>query len=221
MKILCDFDGTAAADDVGNLLFRKFAGDGCFDIIQLWKDGRISSKECILRECQLAEVTESELASFCDRQKLAPHFEEFLEYCQESDIPVDIVSDGLDFYVNQILSKHGLNEVVDFYTNKLHFLENARITAEFPYFDYGCGSCANCKGYHVKKAKSAGYRVVYIGDGLSDRCGAAAADIVFAKKGRDLEHYCDEQRLPHYKFNDFKDVLQKLKTVSQETSQMS
>jgi len=212
MKILCDFDGTAAANDVGNVLFRKFAGDGCFDIIQLWKDGEISSKECLLRECEIARVTRTELEQFCDIQDMSPFFTEFLAYCQSSGIPIDIVSDGLDFYVNRILTNHGLNAAVDFYANKLQFLKNGGITVEFPYFKYGCGRCANCKGYHVKRAKAAGYKVVYIGDGLSDRCGADAADIVFARTGRDLENYCDEQQLPHHKFNDFSDVLEVLKT---------
>ena len=215
MKILCDFDGTAAANDVGNLLFRKYAGDGCFDIIQLWKDGKISSRECLLRECEITSVTRDELGNFCDQQKLAAFFPEFLAYCERNDIPVEIVSDGLDFYVERILTNHGLNGDVDFYANKLHFLENAGITAEFPYFEYGCGRCANCKGYHVKKAKQAGFKVIYVGDGLSDRCGADAADIVFAKIGRDLERYCDDQKLPHHKFDNFKDVLEIIKNSTQ------
>jgi 2,3-diketo-5-methylthio-1-phosphopentane phosphatase len=211
MKILCDFDGTAAKHDVGNLLFRTFAGDACFDIVQLWKNGEISSKECLQRECAIATVSRAELAKFCDSQELAPYFPEFVAFCDSRHIPIDIVSDGLDFYVERILANHGLNQTVDFYCNKLHFSEQSRIGVSFPFYDLGCGRCANCKGYHVMAAKSDGLEVMYIGDGLSDRCGAQAADIVVAKRGRDLEQYCEAEEIDHHKFDHFGDVLDVLK----------
>ena len=46
--------------------------------------------------------------------------------------------------------------------------------------------------------------VVYVGDGYSDRCGALAADRVFARDG--LADYLDEQGVPYERFDTLLDV---------------
>ncbi len=48
--------------------------------------------------------------------------------------------------------------------------------------------------------------VVYIGDGYSDTCPAAKADLVFAKDV--LYEYCREQGIPAVPFNSFQDILE-------------
>ena len=46
--------------------------------------------------------------------------------------------------------------------------------------------------------------VVYVGDGYSDRCGALAADRVFARRG--LATYLDEQGVAYEPFDDLHTV---------------
>ncbi len=212
-KVICDFDGTTAQNDVGNLLFRTFADERCFDIVKAWKAGKINSRECLQHECAIASVNERQLASFADSQQLDPFFKEFVEYCRSHKIAVGIASDGLDFYIERIARKHGLPAAVEIRANHLVFAGESGIRAEFPYFDSGCGQCGNCKGYHVRQAQADGNRVIYVGDGLSDRCGARAADEVFAKRERDLLKFCHENRLPHHEYDDFGEVLTKIKDL--------
>ena len=50
-----------------------------------------------------------------------------------------------------------------------------------------------------------GDKVVYIGDGISDRCAALASDRVFATRG--LARYLDEIGEPYEPFDTFFDVL--------------
>ena len=50
--------------------------------------------------------------------------------------------------------------------------------------------------------------VVYVGDGISDRCAARAADRVFATRG--LARYFDEHDLPYEPFDDFHDIVRAL-----------
>ncbi|MGH7724962.1 MAG: hypothetical protein ACREOU_05990, partial [Candidatus Eiseniibacteriota bacterium] len=47
-------------------------------------------------------------------------------------------------------------------------------------------------------------RTVFIGDGLSDRCGARAADVVYAKG--DLLAFCRDAGIPARPFANFEDV---------------
>ena len=213
MKIFCDFDGTAAKNDVGNLLFRTFADNRCLEIVLFWKQGKISSRQCLIDLCKITRVTKKELEQFSNSQELDPYFLELVEFGQQKSIEVEILSDGLDFYIERILSKYKLDAIVAFHSNRLQFLNRNEIVPEFPYYDRGCGHCANCKGDHVRQAKEKIKPVVYVGDGLSDRCGAKEADIVFAKHGRDLLKYCQENQIEHYEFGDFKDVLNKIKLI--------
>ena len=207
MKIVCDFDGTAAKNDVGNLLFRTFGDGRCFDIVNLWKEGKLSSRECLILECQTARVSKSQMERFADNQQLDPFFKPLVEFCQLRGIEMAIVSDGLDFYIQRILKNYQLDGQVEVRANHLIFLGRDQIQPEFPYFGDGCGLCGNCKGFHVRAARKQGHQVAYIGDGLSDRCGAKEADIVFAKQHRDLLQFCKENNIPYHEFMNLEDVL--------------
>ncbi len=208
MYIICDFDGTTAVNDVGNLLFRTFADKRCYEIVDRWKAGEINSKECLLAECEISTASKEQLLAFSDTQKLDADFAAFVEYCKKLNIPVSIASDGLDFYINRIVAKHGLINEVPVFANSLKFTGNETFTAEFPFWGHSCGECGNCKGYHVRKAQESGFSpVVYIGDGLSDRCGAKAADIVFAKRDRDLIRYCQKYEIDFHEYENFSDIL--------------
>jgi 2,3-diketo-5-methylthio-1-phosphopentane phosphatase len=207
MKIICDFDGTAAQNDVGNLLFQTFGDGRGIAAVNLWKQGKISARECLIRECESARVSQTELERFVGAQKLDPHFIDLARYCQSQKIELEIVSDGLDFYIERIIKNHHLDLHLKIHANHLIFVGEDQIRPAFPYFEFGCGRCGNCKGYHVRQAKSDGSRVIYIGDGLSDRCGAREADVVFAKRDRDLLNFCRENHIEHFEFQSFSDVM--------------
>jgi len=203
MLVLVDFDGTITRKDVGALLFNTFSGKQSQKIVSLWLKGKISSKVCLERECGLIEITKSELKKFALSQKIDEQFPAFVDLCNEKQIKLVILSDGLDFYIKLILKKYGLEDV-SFYSNLLRF-ENGKLRPDFPYYDRGCGNCGNCKRYHLEKLKGAKQKVVYIGDGFSDRCAVQEADFVFAKN--DLRKFCMKESIKHFPFRGFKDVI--------------
>jgi 2-hydroxy-3-keto-5-methylthiopentenyl-1-phosphate phosphatase len=207
--VLVDFDGTVTQNDVGALLFDTYAPKHHRQIVSLWLDRKISSKECMERLCRLVKISEFDLKKFVISQKIDDKFPDFVDLCKCRSIKLVILSDGLDYYIRLILGKFGLEEL-PFFSNVLKF-ENTRLIPEFPYFDLGCGNCGNCKKNHLISLRSKGQKVIYIGDGLSDRCAVTEADIVFAKK--DLRKFCQKEGIRHYPFKDFGDIsrgLQKL-----------
>jgi 2-hydroxy-3-keto-5-methylthiopentenyl-1-phosphate phosphatase len=113
------------------------------------------------------------------------------------------LSDGLDFYIKLILRKLGL-EKLPFRSNIARF-DNGKLKPEFPHYDRGCGNCGNCKKYHLTNLKGAKQKVVYIGDGLSDKCAVQEADFVFAKN--DLRKFCVKEGIEHFAFSNFGDVI--------------
>ncbi len=203
MLICTDFDGTLAQNDVGDLFFQTF-GDWpvCEAAIQRWLRNEISSREVFELEAATTRVTWKQAEEFCAAQALSPGFYEFAQHCQRHDWPVIVLSDGLDYYIKTILQRHGLDLPV--FSNHLQFVAPDRIQISFPYFAESCGRCANCKRHHVRRFAKPGQRIVYIGDGFSDRCGAQAADVVFAKN--DLAKWCEEEGRSYLAFESFHDV---------------
>lgn len=69
-QIFTDFDGTIALNDLGDSLFEKFAKSTWIEAVQEWKQGKITSKDCIIRECAVTKVTQNQLEIFSDEQKI-------------------------------------------------------------------------------------------------------------------------------------------------------
>jgi nitrite reductase/ring-hydroxylating ferredoxin subunit len=69
----------------------------------------------------------------------------------------------------------------------------------------GCGECGSCKGAVMAQRRNGYDRTVFVGDGLSDRCGARAADVVYAKG--DLAAWCARAGIAARPFATFADVM--------------
>ena len=208
IAVLCDFDGTVAREDVGNLLFQTFADAGeCCQAVNQWKRGLITSRDCLEREAALARASREALDDFITQRKLDPYFKDFVDFARRRKMEIIIVSDGLDYYIERMLMRTGLAHI-DFFANALH-LNDHLLHVRFPYYDMlDCRSCGNCKTYHMEKYKADGYFVVYIGNGLSDRCPSKYADFVFAKG--DLLDYCTKNGVESTEFRNFRDVEREL-----------
>ncbi len=118
-----------------------------------------------------------------------------------------ILSDGLDYYIDYILRKHGIRDV-DYRANHMYF-NNGSIEVEFPYVNKGCGRCGNCKRWHIESHCQDGELIIYVGDGYSDRYAIRSANVVFASN--DLAEYCIKEDLEYIPFEHFYDILNYLK----------
>ena len=217
LRVFSDFDGTIALEDVGSHLFRRFAGEKANEIVQHLLNGTISARECLMQECKAVEsATLSELERFVSQFSLDPAFGEFVDFCRHRSIPVVVLSDGLDFYVERLLRKNGLGDL-PFFSNHLELVEEGAVTKlvpSFPHTDAECLVCGNCKRNHLLALSGDDDIIVYIGDGISDRCPVRYADIVFAK-GR-LIRYCQEQNITYHEFRTFVDVRGRLEVILQQ-----
>jgi 2-hydroxy-3-keto-5-methylthiopentenyl-1-phosphate phosphatase len=77
---------------------------------------------------------------------------------------------------------------------------------EFPELEDRCDGCGNCKGVHVRSVQRRGFEAVLVGDGLSDRCGARAANRVWARD--ELWDWCRSEGIPAQRFESFADVAE-------------
>jgi 2-hydroxy-3-keto-5-methylthiopentenyl-1-phosphate phosphatase len=212
IRLFVDFDGTVTERDVGDGIFTRFMRtdvppeESHDTLIREWKAGFMSSQDCLTHECANVVVTEPDLRAELDTYELTPGFRETVAYCREQNIPVAILSDGMDYYISHVLNRHGLSDI-PFYSNHMRF-ENGGLVCEFPWQEYGCGRCGNCKRHHMIRLHNNGGTVVYAGDGYSDRFAIKSADVVFAR--RDLAEFCCRTGRQFIPFEDFHTVLHHL-----------
>jgi 2-hydroxy-3-keto-5-methylthiopentenyl-1-phosphate phosphatase len=206
LHIFTDFDGTITLDDLGDKLFADFgenreqhqAGllNHAITVPEYWR---------LVCASLRTGTTLDDLRAWAGEQAADCTFAPFVEFCRDNSLPLTVVSDGFDVYIDAVLEREGAGRVIlPRFCNRLEY-ENGTFTPVFPGQDESCSCfCASCKRNSVLQQTPPDALVVYIGDGYSDFCAAEHADIIFAKKA--LAAYCNRQRLPHYPFSTFTDV---------------
>jgi 2-hydroxy-3-keto-5-methylthiopentenyl-1-phosphate phosphatase len=130
-------------------------------------------------------------------------FPTFVEAVRRRGAQVEIVSDGLGFYVASNLAALGLTDL-PVVTNQ-NAVEGGGGGMTFPFGHPTCFVCGTCKRERVRLHQAAGRAVVFVGEGTSDRYAAAHADMVFARDS--LERICRANGWPFLAWHRFDDVL--------------
>lgn len=202
LKTFIDFDGTITTEDTGDAFFLRFGSPECSRIVQEYREGRISARECFRREAaEIRSLPLAEADAFARSRALTPGFAEFVRFCRELGLMIHVVSDGLDFYIERVFASHGI-EGVPFTSNRL---VTDPVGVVFPHSAEDCDRCACCKRNVILGLAGEEDIIAYIGEGYSDRCAAQYADIVFAKD--DLQRYCQKENISYYPYTDFHDIL--------------
>jgi len=205
--ILCDFDGTISKQDVSDTIFTIWLGDKWAQIDQEWHDGRISMVELYEKCWSLVDASEAELKDFVDKVEIDPYFDALIAESHDSNIPVFLVSDGFDYFIERVMGRHN-HFNLKHYSNHLSF-DGDGMVLKFDNQHPDCMQCANCKKFVMDKKREGADFVIYIGNGLSDRCAAEHADLVFAKDS--LLKYCHEKGIPYIAYENFGEIVEYLK----------
>jgi len=206
IAVISDFDGTISRRDIGHHFFGAFIPERArwLELLEQWRLGLISSKECLEQEIARVRADREDLDTFIDGEGLDPYFKDFIDFCDRRKYEVIIASDGLDYYIERLLTRFGLGFLL-FNANHLILDETELRGIEFPHYNtMACTRCGNCKRAHLENLRREGYHTVYIGNGYSDRCPAEHADLVMAK-GELLDH-CRAQKIEYVPFENFRDI---------------
>jgi 2,3-diketo-5-methylthio-1-phosphopentane phosphatase len=205
-SLFIDFDYTITTDDVGNRFYTYFSGGKNEPLVKRWLNREITTHECLTEEARLCRGSRAEFIEYVDKFEIDSGFTELVRLCSKAEIPLYVLSDGLDFYISHILKKYGISDI-DIYSNKALF-DNGNLKIELPYWTEECAACGNCKGERIRKLKREEDKVIYIGDGLSDLCGAREADLIFAKD--DLARFLREESREYIEYENLFEVKDKL-----------
>jgi hypothetical protein len=115
-----------------------------------------------------------------------------------------VVSDGFGFYVAPALARLGAGDL-PVATAEMRFGRGAgHPEIAFPAGHPSCFVCGTCKRERVRAAHRRDHVVVYVGDGMSDRYGAAHAEVIFAKAR--LARLCQEEGWPFTGWDTFAEI---------------
>ncbi len=204
LAVVLDFDGTVITKDVSYALTQEFAHGSTAEAEQAYFSSEMSLGD--LRKLEIAVLREPDEDSLKRRAVemavLRPGFAEFVAYCADTGIPLEIASAGLQLSIDAILGSAGLDvpanaPVVEWSetgTGVLASNQGVEI----------CDTSVICKCSPVRRFQADGRRVVFAGDGTSDICPAREADFVLARDA--LAEGCSKEGIEFSEFGDFYDV---------------
>jgi 2-hydroxy-3-keto-5-methylthiopentenyl-1-phosphate phosphatase len=221
MKTLvqCDFDGTITEEDASFFILDVFAQGDWRTLLHKYRQHRISVGEFNTRAfamvkadkaALLAAIKGSGLLSNLNSHaiKIRYGFRELVGYCSKRGFRLVIVSNGLDFYITEILKQIGL-ENIEVHAARTRFLPSG---IEVRYIGPDENELEDgLKEAYVKLFLEQGYRVVYVGNGDSDVAAAKCAQQIFATG--ELLGYCRKNNLECKPFNDLTDVISGLELL--------
>ncbi|PIQ83009.1 MAG: hypothetical protein COV76_00715 [Candidatus Omnitrophica bacterium CG11_big_fil_rev_8_21_14_0_20_64_10] len=188
LLVACDFDGTVTRQDTLVEILNQH-GDPHWRRIQ----DQVVAGELPIREglaLEMATVTagaETLKRLLRQRIRLDPSFPPFLSRMRDRGIPVILMSGGFDFCVQAVLESAGLFPLPELSNRLVEQPEipegkPGRWRVEFPFPSDRCPDCGHCKGDSIRDWNAQGYTTVFAGNGVTDRCGAKAATLTFAKE---------------------------------------
>lgn len=213
--IFSDFDGTITNHDVIMMIMKRFAPPEWEKIKDdiLYKR-TINLKDGVEKLFNLIESSKKEeILNYIKKEvEIRDGFEDFIEYCEMSDLEFNVVSGGLDFMVETVLEKY--KNRMKFHCNKGNF-NTEKITVSYSYLPENCkvcGTCGCCKIEVIDKYPKENYQRIVIGDSLTDLEVSKVADLVFARA--DLIKYLDQEGFPYVPFETFYDIKEHLEKIS-------
>lgn len=215
MVIFCDFDGTAAEQEVIVSLFRAFGPPGWEAVRDAIIAGTISVREGVGRLfAQIPSCRVMEMVAYARRiATLRSGFREFLEYCRVHGHQFLLTSGGIDFFIYPILE--GVLPRDQIYCNGSD-VSGPTVRILWP---HGCdehclADCGMCKPSIMRRFPCAQHYRVVVGDGVTDLPAARLADLVIARDLLTVK--CREAGIACEPFETFYDVMAMLDRVGVE-----
>lgn len=154
--------------------------------------------------------------------KLDPYFAEFFQWTQENNIPVVVLSGGMEPIIHALLRNlvgptADKMQVVGNYVGarqgkNINEERGWQISYRHPESGFGHDKSVELRKYS-SLPEDVRPTMFYAGDGVSDLSAARETDLLFAKQGHDLINYCARENVPFTVFNHWSDILSKCKAI--------
>ena len=204
--VQCDFDGTITEEDVSFAMLDAFADGDWRQLLRRYEEGEISVGCFNTEAFAMVKAGRASLLEIAKgKVKVRPGFYELVACCRQRGFRFVIVSNGLDFYIKEILRDIRMADI-EVYAAKTRFhpdgLKVQYVGPDGSYLD------SDFKVAYVNSFLREGYRIIYAGNGKSDIAPATQCHYIFAT-GVLLEH-CQKTSITCQSFTDFSEVVRVL-----------
>ncbi|KAF7917778.1 hypothetical protein BELL_0204g00030 [Botrytis elliptica] len=221
-----DFDGTITTRDSNDFMtdnlgfgqeLRKQGNKDVLDGTKTFRDSFQSMMDSIKTPYSKC------ISTLIENIKLDPGFKEFFEWARENNMPVVILSGGMEPIIRALL-EHLLGKQeaaeIQIVSNQVEVREGFKSLDEeggwnIVYHDeshFGHDKSREIRPYAALPDDQRP-TMFYAGDGVSDLSAAKETDLLFAKKGHDLITYCVREKVPFTIFEDWTSILSTVKDV--------
>jgi 2-hydroxy-3-keto-5-methylthiopentenyl-1-phosphate phosphatase len=206
MLVFCDFDGTFSETDITNLIWdRHIWPDWRERLLPDYRAGKTTTLDLMAAGYrQLSQSADELLGSIRADIRIRSGFDRLVAECGARKWPLHIVSNGLDWYIENLLPP-GIP--VHCYRARLNGCWQVTLpdgVALEHGNDFKVHVCDKLRADHPR------LETVFIGDGRNDFPAASRCDHVFAVKGSTLERLCAENGKAHVPFESFDLVVDTL-----------
>ena len=202
----CDFDGTITEEDVSFMMLDAYADGDWRRLFREYQEGRITVGRFNTDAFAMVKADkESLLRVFKNNIKIRPAFQKLVDYCRARGFRFVVVSNGFDFYIEEVLRDIGLADIEVFSARTRFETDGIRVQYIGP---GGNHLDRDFKTAYVDSFLGEGYRVIYIGNGSSDIAPAGKCSHIFAT-GALLDHY-KQTDTSFTAFTDFNQVIKGL-----------
>ena len=201
-SVVLDYDGTVTEFDLLDRVAKEFGDPVVYQEVEDGLDaGRLPLREVITREFAPVTAPLDEVVTWVlEHARVRAGFSDFVRQARAGCWEVHIVSSGFHELIEPVLEREGVE--VALHANRVDARPDGwRVDWRYP------DDCDEC-GESCKRSLLPPGKVVYVGDGYSDRCAALAADLVFATSG--LARYLAGRGVPFEQFDDFRTLADEL-----------
>ena len=204
--VQCDFDGTITEEDIGLMLLDTFADGDWRQMFREYHEGKISVGRFNTDAFAMVKADRENLLKVArSKVKIRPGFHELVACCRRKGFRLVIVSNGLDFYIDEIFKDMGISDIEVHAAETRFHTEGLRVQYIGP---DGSHLDKDVKGAYVNSFLREGYRLIYVGDGISDISPARRCHHIFATG--DLPAHCKQTNLGCIPFTEFNEVARVL-----------
>ncbi len=206
VHIFSDFDGTISEKDTLIFLATNLGGGAQLveTIGRLIREDKLTLAEGIAAEMRSIRRPFAEAEKLLRQQvRIDPGFVPFARWCESKQIPLTILSAGF-------------HQIIDLYVCREEFPHLDILANTLKPNEQNGWQCVfrdktpdgHDKSQALRAAHKRGEYTIFIGDGLSDRAAAEAADEVFAKHS--LAEHCRQRGINCHEYQTFNEVLEQL-----------
>lgn len=190
------------------MVLDHFVGPQWRPLEEAMKSGALPERQGLRLCMSLLKASHDEVLQFLlSNLQLDFGFSNFVQWTRSEGHRLVILSSGFEEFITPVLARDGI-EGIEVWANSAIWDGSGWIVRERsgPRL---CEAQSHCKCSSILKLSKGGDRVVFIGDGHSDRCAVKKAHQVFAKTW--LADFCSREKIQFQPYQNFTEVRHELR----------